>query len=216
VKDADGTIDEAGISVTQTSSHNAWRKVLVNRMVFTNVTRRVELVQGSGGDAADILLTVSNTAIWAKNDGLVVDYPKPYNYRVQATLRNCTVADNGQDGLQEWRATTPNWASVTNCIFANNCGEVLSLGTKAGPVFTCVEGYNVFYSDGLFTNGAANSLGANTSTSEPLFWAKDANPEPWYWLASKGSPAYHRATDGRNRGAYQAERILKGSMVLTG
>jgi autotransporter-associated beta strand protein len=79
VKDLDGTVDEAGISLTG-AYHSQWRRLVVNRFVFTNVTRGVEVITAGDRDSADIFLTVSNTTIRALNDGLYINYPKAYGY----------------------------------------------------------------------------------------------------------------------------------------
>ena len=68
----------AGLHIDQDTAHSAWKRVAVNRFLFTNVLQGVELVQGSGADGADILLTVSNTTVYAQSNGLFVSYPKGY------------------------------------------------------------------------------------------------------------------------------------------
>ncbi|MGQ9663059.1 MAG: Calx-beta domain-containing protein [Kiritimatiellia bacterium] len=78
VQDLDGTVNEPGIHIDQDTSHSSWKRVVVNRFVFTNVTRGIELTQGGAADKASIWLTVSNTVVYALNDGLYVDYPKDY------------------------------------------------------------------------------------------------------------------------------------------
>jgi hypothetical protein len=79
VQDGDGIIDEAGISLTA-GDHGLWRRVVVNRFVFTNVARGVQIVTAGGCDAADIYLSVSNSIVRAQADGLFVDYPKGYSF----------------------------------------------------------------------------------------------------------------------------------------
>jgi hypothetical protein len=66
-----------GIS-TGDGGHGTWRRVGVNRFVFTNVTRAVEMSTGGGTDGADILLYVSNTVIRSKDDGIYVNYGRTY------------------------------------------------------------------------------------------------------------------------------------------
>lgn len=77
VKDLDGTVDEPGIGLFG-AYHGQWRRTAVNRFVFTNVTRGVDMTTGSGSDAADIFLSVSNSTIYARREGLYVDYGRTY------------------------------------------------------------------------------------------------------------------------------------------
>lgn len=79
IRDADATLDEAGISITG-AGHGGWRRVVVHRFCFTNVTRAVQVVTASGSDSADIFLIVSNTTVRAQADGLYIDYPKGYDF----------------------------------------------------------------------------------------------------------------------------------------
>jgi hypothetical protein len=106
------------------------------------------------------------------------------------------------------------WVAATNNIFANNVGAGINLGFSTGVTYTCTENYNVFFLDSVLTNGAERALGTKTSTSDPLFYAQKTKPAPWYLLSTAVSPAYHRASDGANRGAYQSTKIPQGSVCI--
>ncbi|MCX7590620.1 MAG: DUF2341 domain-containing protein [Kiritimatiellae bacterium] len=318
VQDMDGTVNEPGLHIDQDTSHSSWKRVVISRFVFTNVTRGVELTQGAGADGAHIWLTLSNVLIHALSDGVYIDYPKPYatlgaggyaqikaynvrivagqggggacgiyinggwdgslitaegaaprtgepnvstitaptgtgvyfravnfdqprgsffntviygcrgpgihldaarmgynnipaSNRVQAVMIHCTIADNGGDGLHMASRTAGSWAGVTNCIFASNAGAGINL---EGAGFTCPEGYNVFYGDNLLVNNLPQAIHATSTNLDPLFWAKGTKPDPWYKLGSNFSPAYRSGSDGKNRGAYQADKIPKGSLLM--
>jgi hypothetical protein len=316
----DATTNHAGISITS-SDHFAWKKILVNRFAFTNVTRGVELVSAdSAFNNVDTLLTLSNCTIRAQNDGAFLHYVMAYPtsnygapvrvtavnvdvlaglggagdglrvegswmgssvaadgvdpatgaprvstirsltgrgivltsmnnselcdatfsnvvvyncasngisldvaipgssgstpYITRATLRNCTLAGNGSNGLYLVSQTAGSWASITNCIVANNgSGHGVKLDSTNGA-FTCSEGYNVFFGNDVLTNGAVMVLSTNSSTANPLFYGQGAKPSPWYLLSSATSPAYRRGSDGRNRGAYQNDKIPSGTLLL--
>ena len=314
----DVATNKAGISLTG-ASHGHWRRVVVNRVAFTNVTRGVEVITDGGSDGADILLAVSNTTVCAQDDGIFLSYPKGYAYdsygglcrvtaqnvdivaglggtggqtnhgvyvngawvgssigasgtdpatgaprvstitslngcgvyfaginyartfwttfsnlvvtgcssnglyldalplgayypgpsTLQATLNHCTVAGNAGDGLQmaEIAASSGHWAALTNCIVANNGGHGINLGTNGPPAFTCTEGYNVFFNDDIYTNGAAQAFAGSTASADPLFYGQNGKPSPWYLLRAASSPACRRGSDGLNRGAYQNNKI---------
>jgi len=123
-------------------------------------------------------------------------------YIVRATLENCTIADNGGDGLNLTGITAGSWGNATNCLFFNNNGHGLNLGT-GGVAFASSEGYNLFFGDDLLVNGSGQALDGTTLTSDPWLWVKDAKPDPFYQLSSYASPAYHSGSDGSSRGAYQ-------------
>ena len=77
---ADPTTNHAGISITA-NGHYQWRRVAVNRLAFTNVTRAVELITLDGQygfDHADVLVNISNSVIRARNDGVYLHYLKGY------------------------------------------------------------------------------------------------------------------------------------------
>ena len=320
----DVATNNAGISI-QSQGHYSWRRVVVNGFAFTNVTRGVEIITAVATDQADVLLTVSNTTVFARNDGLYINYLKAYpvsaygglarltagnvaiaagqggvghgvcingswqgssivasgtnaatgqpwassivsatgagvyftgynqearnasfanmviyncasngvslncalqggvnaggasmgavSNSVQATFLNCTVADNTGDGLFIVSSTNANTANVTNSIFANNrSGHGLDLTGSAGGV-TCAENYNVFFGNDIWVNGSVQSpaTNLNTSTADPVFWAQGTKPSPWYVLGSNSGPAYHKGSDGRNRGAYQTEQSAAGT-----
>ena len=131
-----------------------------------------------------------------------------------ATFQHCTIADNGSDGLYAMAWSAGGSGNATNCIFANNGGHGLLLDSQNHPgAFACSEAYNVFFNDDILVNGAAQALAATDSASDPLFWGAGAKPDPWYKLGSRGSPAYHSATDGGNRGAYQVEKYRTGTLI---
>jgi hypothetical protein len=292
--------------------HSEPKTIVFDRFVFTNVTDGIQFVVPSGSDNSDVLLTVSNTSVYAKSNGIYISYPKAYQssygkvrltannvcvhaglggagcgvyvmgqwpsgssigavgtdpatgascvstvtsdggvgvyfstpygaetcqaafsnlvihgcstnglyldtigYVVRASFNHCTVVDNAGDGLQMRSVTAGSWAAASNSIFANNGGHGISVaGTNGPPAFVCTEGYNVFFNDDIFTNGAAQSLAASSSGADPLFYGQGAKPSPWYLLRSAVSPAYHRASDGLNRGAYQNDRIAGGTAVF--
>ena len=144
---------------------------------------------------------------------------QPWIDPVQATLVNCTIADNGGAGLGVTIGGTGSWVSVTNCIFSGNVGNDVSL-SSTNNAFTCMEDYNVFYSNSsgtnLLVNGAVQSPDASshTSTNNPLFCGNTTKPDPWYKLSSRSSPAYHSGNNGSYRGAYQVEVIASGMMLI--
>ena len=155
----------------------------------------------------------SNTAIYGcASNGVHLDVDYNTNatpYLVQATFRNCTIADNGANGLDMLSQTSNSWASITNCIFAGNGVHALCL-SSTNSAFTFGENYNVFFGNDRLVNGSAPQLGANTFTSNPIFYGRDPRPSPWYMLNSKLSPAYLNGTDGQNRGAYQGVMLPPG------
>jgi hypothetical protein len=133
---------------------------------------------------------------------------------VRAAFTHCTIAGNGADGVHTLSSLpTPSWAAPTNCIFANNSGHGINLDGGTGAV-ACVENYNVFFNDDIWTNGVAQALSGTTVAADPLFYGQRSKPAPWYQLASSSSPAYHSGNDGRNRGAYQGNRIPGGTIIL--
>jgi len=95
-----------------------------------------------------------------------------------------------------------SFARATNCIFSNNGAHGMNLDGPVGT-FTCSEDYNVFCGDDLVVNAVSTSLAANSTAADPVFMGRGDKPSPWYTLGSKASRAYHRASDGGNRGAYQ-------------
>jgi hypothetical protein len=294
--------------------HGGSLTLTVNRFLITNVLHGISFITPASFDAAGCILTVSNTLIYARTNGINMDYPKPYwvggaggptrvnaenvniiaglggtgdgiygygawlgssvkatgidpatgaqrvstvrsangcgvNFQagyngngahsiqfsnvviyscasnamqlatgpsdpVQATLRNCTIADNGADGLLVSGGAAATWVSATNCIFAGNAGHGISLGTNGGPAFASIADYNVFFTDDIYTNGAVQAFGAHTATTDPLFYAQGTRPSPYYLLRSAASPAYRRGSDGRNMGAYQNDRIPGGTALL--
>jgi hypothetical protein len=136
--------------------------------------------------------------------------------RVYAALSNCTLVDNGADGLHLISQTPGGWGNPTNSIFANNGGSGINLDGGAG-VFTCSEGYNVFFNNGntgIQVNGTPQSPAGSTSTADPLFRASGAKPAPWYWIGSRSSPAYKTASDNGIRGAYQNDPPPSGTVIL--
>ena len=314
----DVTTNSAGISITS-ASHYGWRRLLVNGFVFTNVTRGVEVSTPGNTDRADVLLIVSNTMVFAKNDGIYINYAHTYvtagwggraqltadnlavkagqggsghgvyirgawqgssitasgtnaathvplvssitsangsgvyctghnqeardisvlntviygctgngiyldcaiqggqgagtqSNRVMATLLHCTVADNGGDAVGLVSSMASSWAHITNSIVANNGGHGVNM--VGGPVFACSEDYNVFFNDDVWSNGVSQAFASHTSTADPFFYGQRAKPDPWYLVSSALSPAYKRASDGGNRGAYQSNRIAGGTIVL--
>ena len=308
----------AGISLAG-AYHSNWRRVVVSRFTFTNVTRGIEVITSGADDAADIYLAVSNTTVYARNDGVYVSYPKGYSiaggngghaqvtavnldsraglggigdglhiegswmgsrvtadgvdpvtavprvstilslngngvfltcpnnnevcsagfantviygcasnglhldvayytnaapYQVQATFLNCTIADNGANGLDMLSQTAGSWAAITNCIFSGNGGHAVSLNSTNNS-FACPEDYNVLFGNDLWVNGAVQPAGTNfnTSTADPLFYKGGAKPNPWYLITSKASPAYY-GSDRRRRGAYQTDKIAAGMLLI--
>lgn len=164
----------------------------------------------------------SNVVVYGcSSNGIYLDAAKPflpwrvgaYSNIVRATLVNCTVADNGGDGLHMLSASAGSWDFATNCIFANNGGQGINLVSPNGA-FTCAEGYNVFFQDGISTNGAPKTLDATDLEGDPLFYGKKSKPAPWYMLGSKSSPAWHSGSDNRNRGAYQTEIASQGTLLM--
>ena len=65
----DAATNKAGISLTG-ASHSDWRRIVIDRFAFTNVTRGVEVLTDGGADGADILVAVSNTTVCAQTDGI--------------------------------------------------------------------------------------------------------------------------------------------------
>jgi len=123
-------------------------------------------------------------------------------YRVQGTLENCTIADNGGDGLEMAGRTSNSWANVTDSIFANNGGSGIDLGESGYSNFTCTENHNILFGDDIVVCGTAQALDANDFATDPLFYGGTA-PYPYYRIASTGSPAYLSDNDGLMRGAVQ-------------
>ena len=75
----DAATNSAGISLQAVGNHYCWRRVVVNGFAFSNVTRGIEIsTTPMGMDRADILLTVSNTTVYAKNDGIYINYLHAY------------------------------------------------------------------------------------------------------------------------------------------
>jgi hypothetical protein len=135
--------------------------------------------------------------------------------RVQATLNHCTIAGNGRDGVLLLSTNAPNALTITNSIVAGNNGHGVNAGAAGWPAFPCTENYNVFFDDDITTNGvAAAAFGANTVTTDPQFWARQAKPDPWYKLSSRASPAFQSGSDGASRGAYQALRLAGGTTLI--
>ena len=165
----------------------------------------------SGNGAHGILF--SNVVIYGCSSNAIqlsAGAPDP----VQALLRNCTIADNGGDGLGITGGAAGSWGNATNCIFANNGGHGINLGVVAGPAFVCSEGYNVFFNDDILTNGVVKTLAGSSSAADPLFWAKGLSPDPWYKISSRISPAYGTAAGGGMRGAYQVGLFDEGLLIL--
>lgn len=130
------------------------------------------------------------------------DWGKTPPYVVRASLVNCTIVDNGGNGVDMLSQSAGSWASVTNSIFAGNAGHGVFLSSTNGA-FSCPENYNEFFGNDLVVNGSAQSPVAGTLTSDPLLWVKGAKPDPWYRLSSYASPAYQTGSGGSSRGAYQ-------------
>ena len=123
----------------------------------------------SGNGAHGILF--SNVVIYGcSNNAIQLSAVAPDP--VQALLRNCTIADNGGDGLGITGGAAGSWGNATNCIFANNGGHGINLGVVAGPAFVCSEGYNVFFNDDILTNGVVKTLAGSSSAADPLFRAR--------------------------------------------
>jgi hypothetical protein len=139
--------------------------------------------------------------------------PEVFSNIVRTALVNCTVVDNGGDGLHMLSATVGSYGNATNCIFANNGGQGINLYSP-NNAFACAEGYNLFYYDGISTNGAPKTLDATDLEGDPLFYGKKSKPAPWYVLGSKSSPAWHSGSDNRNRGAYQTEMASQGTLLM--
>jgi autotransporter-associated beta strand protein len=119
----------------------------------------------------------------------------------QVTMQHCTIVDNGSDGVKMVSSTVNSSAVAFDNIFANNGGRGINM--VSGPnIFTCDEGYDVFFNDDIQMNGAGKALAATTSTADPSFLLKSPKPAPWYWINSS-SPAFKTASDGYSRGAYQ-------------
>ena len=163
--------------------------------------------------------TFDNTVICGcGSHGIHLDAALPYNAKtgsnqVRAVVTHCTIANNGGDGLHMVSLIAGSYGNVTNSIFANNVGQGLNLiGTNG--VFTCAEGYNDFFNDDIMTNGGAKAVSTNSSTADPLFYGKGDKPSPWYLIGSRASPAYHRGSDGRNRGAYQSDDYISSGSVI--
>ena len=164
----------------------------------------------------------SNTVIYGSSgQGIHLDATNTANYMpvesgsniVRATLVNCTLADNAGDGLHMVSATAGSYANATNCIFAGNGGQGMNLESPTNA-FTCAEGYNVLFNDGILTNSMAKAPDATDSSADPLFYAQRAKPDPWYLLRSSTSPAWRKGSDGRNRGAYQIDKLPGGTAVF--
>jgi hypothetical protein len=165
--------------------------------------------------------TFSNLVIYGcSSNGICLDggaaaNPDP----VAPVLNHCTIADNGvssgADGVRLLSEASPNLASVTNSIFANNGGHGINTGTNGSAAFPCSENYNVFFNDDIYTNGALQAVwGADTVTTDPLLSTRQAKPDPWYRLSSKLSPAFESASDSGSRGAYQNIRMTSGTIML--
>lgn len=80
IKDKDGTIDETGLKLTHVSHHH-YNTVSVNRFVFTNVLYGVWLENETGdlgneSDGAPQQLWLRNSDIYAKSNGVYLNYPK--------------------------------------------------------------------------------------------------------------------------------------------
>jgi len=162
----------------------------------------------------------SNTVIYGcSSNGIHLDVAWPdYTGKidsnlVMAALVNCTIAGNTLNGLHMVSTKAGSYGNVTNSIFANNGGHGLYLDGPAGS-FTCAEGFNVFFNDDILTNGSVKALSPNSSPADPLFYGQGAKPSPYYLIGSAGSPAYRRGSDGRNRGAYQSDKIPGGTSVF--
>jgi hypothetical protein len=149
-----------------------------------------------------VVYNCSGPAIYL--DGMRVDGGSITNwYRVRCSLNHCTIANNGSDGVRLPGWTAGSWCAVTNSIFADNAGHGVNLGDGAHAAFTLAEDHNVFYHDDLVVTGQVKTAAITTSLADPMFKAQRTKPAPWYYLGSRGSPAYKSATDGTSRGAYQ-------------
>ena len=162
----------------------------------------------------------SNTVIYGcTSNGIHLDVALPDwsnkadSNLVMAALVNCTIAENGLNGLHMVSTKAGSYGNVTNCIFASNGGHGLSLEGPVGA-FTCAEGFNLFFDDDILTNGVVKVLSPSSSAAGPSFYGRGAKPSPWYLISSAGSPAYRRGSDGRNRGAYQIDKIPGGTAVF--
>ena len=162
-------------------------------------------------DGARTILLANLVVYGCSSNGMLLD--DGAGNAIQPTLRNCTIADNACDGLYATNGPG-SWASVTNSIFANNGGHGLNLGLSGGAASACTEDYNVFFNDDIVTNGTACAFGAHTSTTDPLLFGQRTRPTPWYLIRSALSPAYKRGSDGRNRGAYQNNKIPGATVMI--
>lgn len=160
---------------------------------------------------------VSNTVVYASSGHgiyLAGDAGSANFDPVQATLRHCTIADNGGDGLRLEGRGSASWAAVTDSLFTGNGGYAVNLGSAAYPVFSCTEDYDVLHGGGIMVAGVPQAPGAMSSTADPRLVRRLARPAPWYWIAASDSPAYASGSDGLNRGAYQNQPPASGTLLI--
>lgn len=124
-------------------------------------------------------------------------------YPVVGTFRNCTIADNGSNGVYSVVWDAGSSISVINTIFANNSGSGICLDSQGrGSVFGFSDDYNCFFNDDLYVNSGFRSPAAHDTAADPLFLTQKSKPE-YYKLKYTRSPCYRRASDGGNIGAWQ-------------
>ena len=186
---------------------------------------RVSTIRSAGGRGLCLLaaftgegvhnVVLSNTVVYSCA-GTGILFSAGASDPVHATLNHCTVANNGGDGLLVTNSAAGSGAYATNCIFAGNMGRGVGMGTASDPAMLVIEDYNVVSGNTLATNDVTvAALGVNTSAGDPRFYGRGAKPSPWYLLSSHASPAYHSASDGGNRGAYQQEQLITtGSSIF--
>lgn len=168
VQDLDGTVNEAGISLTG-SAHYQWRRLVVNRFAFTNVTRGVEIDLGTGWwDKSDVLLIVSNTTVDARNDGLYLRYVHGYAAAswgglARVTAGNVAIAA-GQGGAGHGVNIAGAWqgssitASGTNAATGEPWVSTITSANGDGVRFTA---YNKEAQDASFANTVIYNCATN-------------------------------------------------------
>ena len=156
----------------------------------------------------------SNVVVYAcGQNGIYLDNRRDAStwYRVQGTLENCTIADNGADGVRAISWTSSSYVNAKDCIFAGNGGEGIRIENAN---MSCTESYSVFFNDGIEVNGAPQALSGTSSSDSPLLFGSGTKPSPWYLIGNILSSAYESASDGEHRGAYQDLMIPTSTVIM--
>jgi hypothetical protein len=185
----------------------------------------VEMDENDSDGASPMRITLTNCLIAANADhGMHLNgNVDARSSRVDVRLVNCTVADNGKDGL--FAVSSESWgnsAAAFNTIFAGNGGRGIAMVdlSLGGPTIT--EEYNDYYGNTASNivrvgTGGTNypALHGTTLTVDPRF---RGGKEPWNLTrggacVDSASPAYAPEVDilgtprpvdaGDDRGAYE-------------